>query len=63
MNELVIMLQKKISKYEKALISIACFGDGDEVSGHFDEPGAAREARKALGKKKCEQQSKWKGGK
>lgn len=31
---------------------IACWQDGEEVNGSFDEPGSAEEARKALAKMK-----------
>lgn len=30
------------------LVKIACFYDGDKVTGHFDEPAAAQEARDEL---------------
>lgn len=33
-----------------ALLSIASLSDGDEVSGSFDEPGAAQVAREVLSK-------------
>lgn len=34
--------------YRAALTAIACYDQGPEVTGSFDEPGAARVARKAL---------------
>lgn len=46
-------MERLIKKYENALISIASFSDGAIVSGRFDEPGSAEEARKALGKVIC----------
>jgi hypothetical protein len=35
-------------RYGKALNQIACYFDGDEIDGSFDEPGSARIARTAL---------------
>jgi hypothetical protein len=46
---------RRLLKYEKALIGIACFNEGEEVNGSFDEPGSAKEAREALGKAICKQ--------
>ncbi len=45
-------LENKIEKYEKVLIAIASFEEG-EISSRMDEPGSAEIARKALGKRLC----------
>ena len=47
-----LKVAKTITRYEKALIDIASFDEGDDPH-CMDEPGSAFVAREALGKRLC----------
>jgi len=42
------VLANRVSKLERALNQIACWGDGEKVGSHFDSPGNSETAREAL---------------
>lgn len=43
-------LRERVRVYENALNEIASWGEGEKVTGRFDEPHSAKKAREALGK-------------